>query len=238
MNVDPAVNAGVCAVTGRACLASELKPLSSLRPNLADVLQRAHPELQPESMMSTEAINQAREDYVRELLETQLGELTHLEEAVVESMRKHELLAEHPEMVKENLTIGQRLSDQIASFGGSWAFILLFGGVLAIWILMNAASGGRAFDPYPFILLNLILSTIAALQAPVIMMSQNRQEHRDRIQAENDYKINLKAELEIRHLHEKMDYLLQKNSERMMEIQQIQLELMKEIARGRQSGAS
>src|SRR5439155_4820453 len=135
----------------------------------------------------------------------------------------------------KKLTFGERLSDRIAAFGGSWRFIILFGSVLLVWIVVNTVVLlSRAFDPYPFILMNLILSTIAALQAPVIMMSQNRSEARDRLRGENDYKINLKAELEIRHLHEKIDHLLRRQYNRLFEIQQIQIELLEELGRKRE----
>src|SRR5690606_1596748 len=114
-----------------------------------------------------------------------------------------------------------------------WKFIITFGAILSSWIALNIVGLlARPFDPYPFILLNLVLSCLAALQAPVIMMSQNRQEARDRIRSKNDYKVNLKAELEIRHLHEKLDHLLIHQWQRLMEIQQIQVELMNEISRG------
>src|SRR5205814_8605641 len=126
----------------------------------------------------------------------------------------------------------ERLSDQIAAFGGSWKFIITFAVVIVLWIAINVAIlATRSFDPYPFILLNLILSCLAALQAPVIMMRQNRVEARDRMRAENDYKVNLKAELEIRHLHEKIDHLLRRQYNRLFEIQQIQIELLEELAR-------
>lgn len=124
------------------------------------------------------------------------------------------------------------MADRLADFGGSWLFIGIFCGTLAIWIIMNSVVMlMKPFDPYPYIFLNLILSCLAAIQAPVILMSQNRQEARDRIQAEHDYRINLKAELEIRHLHEKIDHLLMNQWQRLMEIQQIQMELMQELAR-------
>jgi len=132
---------------------------------------------------------------------------------------------------ERKLTFGEHLSDKIAEFGGSWKFIITFGSVIVVWVVLNAVLLlNRAFDPYPFILLNLILSCLAALQAPVIMMSQNRAEARDRLRAENDYKVNLKAELEIRHLHEKIDHLLRKQYNRLFEIQQIQIELLEEIS--------
>ena len=131
-----------------------------------------------------------------------------------------------------SLTFGELLSDRIAEFGGSWGFLLVFGAVMALWIGINSLTLlSRPFDPYPYILLNLLLSCLAAIQAPVIMMSQNRQEARDRLRAEHDYQINLKAELEIRNLHEKMDHLVHRQWEKLMEIQQIQMDLMEESAR-------
>lgn len=137
---------------------------------------------------------------------------------------------------ERKLTFGEHLSDKIAEFGGSWKFIITFGGVIVVWVVLNAVLLlDRGFDPYPFILLNLILSCVAALQAPVIMMSQNRAEARDRLRAENDYKVNLKAELEIRHLHEKIDHLLRKQYNRLFEIQQIQIELLEEISQRKRS---
>jgi uncharacterized membrane protein len=131
---------------------------------------------------------------------------------------------------RKRLTFGQRVSDRIAMFGGSWRFISLFGLVILGWIAINSfLMLARPFDPYPFILLNLVLSCLAAIQAPVIMMSQNRQESRDRKRAEYDYKINLKAELEIQQLHQKIDHLLNHQWERMVDIQELQMEMLEEI---------
>jgi uncharacterized membrane protein len=181
--------------------------------------------------------NRARFEYVRAALEEQLGELSHLDEEVVLSLHRQEILSSRPLAGTEedkDLPFGLRLADKIASFGGSWGFIITCACLLALWITTNVwFLASRAFDPYPFILLNLILSCVAALQAPVIMMSQNRQESRDRQQAENDYKINLKSELEIRHLHEKVDYLLHQQSTRLFEIQEIQMDLMRELTQSR-----
>ncbi len=124
------------------------------------------------------------------------------------------------------------MSDVLAAFGGSWSFLIVFALFLALWMGYNVTAGDRsAFDAYPFILLNLILSTIAAIQAPVIMMSQKRQEAKDRLRSLNDYQVNLKAELEIRHLHEKLDHLISKQWQRLAEIQQLQLESMQEKRR-------
>ncbi|MDP1586228.1 MAG: DUF1003 domain-containing protein [Prosthecobacter sp.] len=228
---------GVCAVTGKPHPMSKLILLRALRPSISDTLRRRHPELTEESLLSAEAVNAARLEYVRNLLETQVGDLTKLDEEVVESLHKHEVLSERPLSETEEvqqLTFGQRVADKIADFGGSWTFIISFCLVLVLWIVINAGVLlSRPFDPYPFILLNLMLSFLASLQAPVIMMSQNRQEARDRQHAEGDYKVNLKAELEIRHLHEKMDYLLHQHTTKLMEVQQIQIDLLRDLAHGR-----
>ncbi len=128
------------------------------------------------------------------------------------------------------LSRGQKLSDKVARFGGSWKFIALFGIVLTLWIAYNVSVlSSKAFDPYPFILMNLILSCIAALQAPIIMMSQNRQEEKDRMRGENDYLINLKSEIGIRSLHQKMDLLLGEQIKTLYEIQAEQFTLLQEI---------
>lgn len=128
------------------------------------------------------------------------------------------------------LTLGQRVADKVALFGGSWTFIISFFLFITIWIVSNVFFlNQKTFDPYPFILLNLILSCIAAVQAPIIMMSQNRQEEKDRIRAKKDYKINLKAEMEIRKLNEKVDQLMIQQHEKIMEIQQVQIDLLKQI---------
>ncbi len=125
---------------------------------------------------------------------------------------------------------GQKIADKVASFGGSWTFIISFFGFILIWILINVILFlNKGFDPYPFILLNLLLSCLAALQAPVIMMSQNRQEEKDRERAKKDYLINLKSELEIRLLDEKLDHLLMHQQEELIEIQKIQIEMMNDI---------
>ncbi len=205
--------------------------LRSIRPNIADIIRQQHPELSDSALIGREIVNAARLEYVRTLLTGQLGELTTLDEDVIKSLHDYEIVSEAPDEEEEdkNATFGERLSDKIAAFGGSWTFILSFAAFMAAWITLNVMFlANKSFDPYPFILLNLILSCIAAMQAPIIMMSQNRQEIRDRRRAESDYKVNLKAELEIRHLHEKIDYLLHQQATRLMEVQQIQLEAMQE----------
>ena len=155
---------------------------------------------------------------------------TKLEQQVVQSLADHEVLAANIEAeFAGHRTFGERLSDQLAAFGGSWTFIIIFFVVLVVWMAFNVWAVTRdVFDPHPFILLNLVLSCLAAIQAPIIMMSQNRQEAKDRLRSENDYRVNLKAELEIRHLHEKIDHILTRQWERLAEIQQIQLEIMQQ----------
>jgi uncharacterized membrane protein len=220
----------VCAVSGVAARKRDLIPLDAVRPSLADHIRKDHPGLTGDSMISTVTLARYRMTYVEALLENEHGEFTELERQVAESIANHDTIAENVEDdFQEDRTFGQRLSDHLASFGGSWAFLIAFAAVLFVWIAINLALGEKkAFDTYPFILLNLILSCLAAIQAPIIMMSQKRQEAKDRLRALNDYRVNLKAELEIRHLHEKMDHLISKQWQRLAEIQRMQLEIMQE----------
>jgi uncharacterized membrane protein len=155
--------------------------------------------------------------------------LVKLHKIVEETIQEEDLVINNLlNPVEEVLSQGQKLSDKVARFGGSWRFIILFGIVLALWIVYNVATK-KAFDPYPFILMNLLLSCIAALQAPVIMMSQNRQDEKDRMRGENDYLINLKAEMGIRSLHQKMDLLLGEQIKTLYDIQAKQFTMLEEI---------
>src|SRR5438445_5849986 len=203
-----------------------------IRPSLLEFIKKKLPDLDNKAFICFDDLGEFRKDYIKEVLEDGIGELSALDHEVIESLEQHEILSSDiSKQFEKKLTFGERLSDHIASFGGSWRFIILFGTVLFGWIILNAILLlNRGFDPYPFILLNLILSCLAAIQAPIIMMSQIRAEARDRLRAENDYKVNLKAELEIRHLHEKIDHLLRKQYNRLFEIQQIQIELLEEIS--------
>lgn len=168
---------------------------------------------------------------INHLLQSETDQLKKLQDIVRRSIDDEKLILDnllHPP--RDILTRGQKISDRVARFGGSWAFIISFFIVLVLWICFNAFAAGRlAFDPYPFILMNLLLSCIAALQAPIIMMSQNRQEEKDRKRSENDYLINLKAELEIRALHQKIDLLLEEQVKVLFESQARQLEILKSI---------
>jgi uncharacterized membrane protein len=158
-------------------------------------------------------------------------QLSQLQDIVQKSIDEEKLVVENllnaPE---EKLTTGQRISDKVARFGGSWSFIITFSAILFVWILFNSiVSEKNKFDPFPFILMNLILSTIAALQAPVIMMSQNRTEEKDRKRNEEDYIINLKAELQVRSLHKKIDLMQKEQMKVLYETQAKQLELLEKI---------
>ena len=218
------------AITGKKYRKRDLVKIDGLRPSLAERIRSDFPDLPPNAMISRSELARYRMIYVEELLQQEHGEFSELDRQVAESISKQDTIAENTEEeFEEHRTIGEKLSDHLASFGGSWAFLISFAGMLFLWMGFNIIRGeAAAFDPYPFILLNLVLSTIAAIQAPVIMMSQKRQEAKDRSRALNDYRVNLKAELEIRHLHEKIDYLISKQWQRLAEIQQMQLEMMQE----------
>ena len=223
----------ICSITGQEFPEDELMSSSALRPSLAEFIEKIHPHFDQHASISREALNDLRTAYVEAVLEDEVGKITELERSVIESLREHEIISEKPDddEMLANRTFGERLADGIAEFGGSWRFITSFFGFIVVWILANIVlwKASAAPDPYPFILLNLLLSCLASLQAPIIMMSQNRQEARDREHSRQDYQINLKAELEIRHLHEKMDHLLQNHSRRLLEIQEIQVQLLRQL---------
>lgn len=224
-----------CAVCARSFAEHQLVSAEIVRPVVSSAIAADHPEWSSESFICREDLARYRSRYVHNLLESERGELTSLDQEVVDSLREHELLSQNlDQQFERDWSVGERLADRIALFGGSWAFLISFGAFVLFWIGINTALLlGRPPDPYPFILLNLVLSCLAAIQAPIIMMSQNRQESKDRMRSEHDYKVNLKAELEIRQLHEKLDHLLSHQWERLVEIQEIQLELMSELGRKR-----
>jgi uncharacterized membrane protein len=202
-----------------------------LRPSILTLIQKDHPQFTEDSFLSVTELNFYREKYISEYLLKEMGELTELEKAVVTSLTDKTTLSDKIDYDKQQfLTVGQRIADKVASFGGSWRFIILFGLFMFIWISFNVIwLASKAFDPYPFILLNLILSCLAAIQAPVIMMSQNRQEEKDRERAKKDYMVNLKSELEIRILHEKIDHLIMHQQHELLEIQKTQIGMLNDI---------
>ncbi len=224
-----------CAVCGKGFPVRDLVPGVAVRDVIANEILREHPEWSQDKLICRPDLNHYRSKYVHTLLESEKGDLSSLEHEVLHSLREHETLSKDVDTEFEgDWTFGERLADRIAAFGGSWTFLISFGAFLALWIGLNTfVLYSRLIDPYPYILLNLILSCIAAIQAPVIMMSQNRQEAKDRLRSQHDYQVNLKAELEIRHLHEKVDHLLSHQWERLAQIQEIQLEVLSELSRRR-----
>ncbi|MNE57082.1 hypothetical protein D3C80_1520290 [compost metagenome] len=153
-----------------------------------------------------------------------------MEKNVISSLKEDKSIVSIVEDEEEIRSLGQKVADKVADFGGSWTFIISFVVFITIWIASNVYIFlNKGFDPYPFILLNLILSCVAALQAPVIMMSQNRQEEKDRNRAKKDYMINLKSELEIRLIHDKIDHLIMHQQQELIEIQKVQIEMMNDI---------
>ncbi len=202
-----------------------------LRPSLLASIQKDHPEFTADKHLSISELAYYREKYVSDCLIKDIGELTELEHTVINAYKNKSTITDKLENEEEPpQTVGQRIADNVAAFGGSWTFIIMFCSFIFLWIFANIVLlTNKGFDPYPFILLNLILSCVAALQAPVIMMSQNRQEEKDRDRARKDYMINLKSELEIRILHEKIDHLIMHQQQELLEIQKVQTEMMSEI---------
>jgi uncharacterized membrane protein len=211
----------------------EIVPAQSIPESIAELIRKEYPEWSSDNYICREDLDRFRAQYVREVLEEEKSELTLLESAVRQSMEDHALLAKNINIEYDRqLSFGDRLSDRIADFAGSWTFILSFTGVILLWIILNTLIlMTRPFDPYPYILLNLVLSAVAAIQAPFIIMSQNRQESRDRLNAEHDYTVNLNTEMEIHQLHKKIDHLLFNQGQRLLEIQKIQVELMENLVR-------
>ena len=178
-------------------------------------------------------IDQKVHDTAERLFRSKYEELTELERHVAHHITERTPISTNVvQDFSKQMTLGQKMADKVASFGGSWIFISMFMVVMVIWILLNSfilINLNSSFDPYPYILLNLVLSMLAAIQAPIILMSQNRQAYKDRLSAEHDYEVNLKAELEITGLHEKVDSLREKQWRELISIQQEQLSLLRQL---------
>jgi len=222
-----------CAISGKPCSSEHAVPLSALHQTIQQYVFRNYPGANSDSIISDEQLINLEKNYLNEILTSELGELDDLEKDVLTSISQSKILSEKIEdIMDEKTTFGDRLSDKVASFGGSWRFIIAFFAFMAFWIVLNVVLlKDKVFDPYPFILLNLLLSCLASIQAPLIMMSQNRVEAKDRTRSEHDYKINLKSELEIQLLHKKIDHLLIHQNKRLLEMQRIQAEMMETIAK-------
>ncbi|PKL09493.1 MAG: hypothetical protein CVV51_03505 [Spirochaetae bacterium HGW-Spirochaetae-7] len=220
-----------CYVCKKEFPGSDLISGHGIRHEIEKMIVRDNPGWDDYQKICRDDYNAYRTQYISLMIEEENGNIKELESDVLRSIDENESIVENVNMAqKEILTIGDAISDRVAKFGGSWKFIILFFMVLAGWIIVNSSFLlTKPFDPFPFILMNLILSCIAAIQAPIIMMSQNRQEKKDRIRSENDYRINLKSEIEIRTLHEKVDHLLLDQWAKMMDIQEMQIEILEEI---------
>jgi uncharacterized membrane protein len=209
---------------------TEMISAGTIRNPILALIKEDYPDFNSKLFLSINELNLYRERYISNYLLVEIGELSNLEAKVVGALNEDVSLVSKVEDEIETRTFGQIIADKVANFGGSWKFIILFGVFIILWILANIyILANKGFDPFPFILLNLILSCLAALQAPVIMMSQNRQEEKDRDRARKDYMINLKSELEIRMLHEKLDHLIMHQQEELIKIQKIQIEMMNDI---------
>ena len=221
-----------CALCRKEHERRVLVPAAGLRPSLFDSIATRHAGLAHESWFCRSCLARERVDYMVSRLAAERGELSEVETDIARKASQHQSLAEDIEQrFQERASLGQRLADRVAATGGSWAFVLGFFACLLAWVGVNSLLLGRAaFDPYPYILLNLLLSCLAAIQAPIIMMSQNRLAARDRVQADHDFRIDLKAELEIASLHEKVDHLLHSQWQHLVELQELQLELLTEIS--------
>jgi uncharacterized membrane protein len=211
--------------------ASEKVSARTIRHSILNLIQKDNPQFSHESHLSRSELNKYREKAISDYLVKEVGELSELEKTVLNSVNSNKTLTDKVDGEEKQIpTTGQRIADKVASFGGSWTFIISFGVFIFIWVSVNVFwLVNKGFDPYPFILLNLILSTLAALQAPVIMMSQNRQEEKDRDRSRKDYMINLKSELEIRTLHEKIDHFIMEQQQELLELQKVQIEMMNDI---------
>jgi uncharacterized membrane protein len=224
-----------CQICKRTFKILEALPAALVRPAVVAIIRTVHPSWDPEGYICYGDLHHFRGEHLRRLLEQERGELSALDEEVVRTIREHNLVTTAESLsLERHLTLGERMADRVSSFGGSWKFIMMFGAFIVIWVGVNGVGYfGARWDHYPFILLNLVLSCLAAIQAPVIMMSQNRLEAKDRLRAEYDYKVNLKTELEVRVLNEKIDRLLFHQWQRLLEIQEIQTDFMEELTERR-----
>jgi uncharacterized membrane protein len=202
-----------------------------IREGISKLIKADYPDFDQESVITIDELNHYRRLYLSSLIEQERGEIDAIDKDVINALKNNSILTDNIEdEIVERLTLGQKMADKIASFGGSWTFIITFFGFILLWLCVNIwLLAAKPFDPYPFILLNLILSCLASIQAPIIMMSQNRQEQKDRQRAEHDYKINLKAELEIKLLSEKIDHMFVNQNNKLLEIQEIQTDYLEDL---------
>jgi uncharacterized membrane protein len=221
----------ICHVTGNEHDLDDLIIGDDVRASVIEEIRKDHPDFDEDSLISTRELFKYRQRQMENLVKKEVGAMTELETQVLEKLHSNKFISDNvePEIESES-TFGEKLSDKIAEFGGSWKFIIFFLSFMGFWMAVNVVVyHEKGYDPYPFILLNLVLSCLAALQAPIIMMSQNRQNDKDRQRSEHDYQVNLAAELQIRLLHDKIDHMMLHQHKQIVEIQEIQIELMQEL---------
>ncbi|MFA6225854.1 MAG: DUF1003 domain-containing protein [Methanoregula sp.] len=212
---------------------NEIVPAALIRASIVDIIVKEHPSWSSEGYICHADLGRFRTAYVRDVLAKENDECAALKETENNGVKEEDHLPknDYTEYEKE-LPFGEHLSDKIAGFAGSWSFIAVFAGLIFLWVSLNTyVLLFRPFDQYPFILLNLVLSVLTAVQAPVIIMSQNRQEIRDRLHADRDFQVSVHTELEFHRLHKKIDHLMTNQGLRLLEIQNIQMELMEDLAK-------
>ena len=221
----------ISSISKKQLRSGEAVKSQDLREGIFNLIKNEHPDFERDCHISIDELNQYRRRYLTSLITKEKGELADIDRDVLDAIQNNSILSENiQDEIEDELTLGQRLADKIATFGGSWYFIIIFFSFILVWMGVNIwILSTRPFDPFPFILLNLILSCLAAIQAPIIMMSQNRQEQKDRQRGEHDYKINLKAELEIKLLSEKIDHLLVHQNNKLLEIQELQTDYLEDL---------
>lgn len=209
-----------------------------IRKEILAFIQKDYPDFGDSSYISIAELNHYRKKYLVHLVTSEKKELNELEQEVLDAVSTHKILSENiEEEIERELNFSERVADAIATFGGSWLFIGSFFAFILFWVISNMmVLATKPFDPYPFILLNLLLSCLAAIQAPIILMSQNRVEDKDRKRGEHDFQVNLKAELEIYLLNEKIDHLVSYQNKRLLEIQELQTDYLEDILAKLNSG--
>ncbi|GAB3414970.1 DUF1003 domain-containing protein [Niabella aquatica] len=225
----------ISQISKKEIIQGEEVPGYDIREAIFEFIKKDYPGFTRDQYISFAELNRYRRLYLTYLIEEEKGELATIDRDVMDAIKNNSILSENiQDEMEKDLTVGQIIADKVAAFGGSWTFIIIFFLFILVWMAINMwILTKKAFDPYPFILLNLILSCLAAIQAPIIMMSQNRQEEKDRRRAEHDYKINLKAELEIKLLSEKIDHLLVHQNKKLLEIQEVQTDYLDDLMRNR-----
>jgi len=194
-------------------------------------IQQEYPEFGKSSVLSIHELNACHAKYITAILKNNNGITDAMDKKVANAVQQKDFISDNPVDDELKSTFGQRIADKVAAFGGSWTFIISFVIFLLAWIGINVLLSDKGWDPYPFILLNLILSCVAALQAPVIMMSQNRQSEKDRQKADNDYMVNLKSELEVRMLNDKIDHLIMQQEQALTNMQEQHKSVIQDIVK-------